>query len=749
MEFDQIGKYKIVGKIGQGAMGEVFKAQDLVLSRFVALKTISPNLVSDEQFHRRFEREAQSAAQLNHPNIVTVFEFSEDKGIVYLVMELLGGKDLKELIARRAVYHLEEKLHIAEQICDGLAFAHAKGVIHRDLKPANIHVLPNMTVKIMDFGLARLGVSEMTRTGTVMGTPNYMSPEQVRGDKVDARSDLFSVGAVFYELLSGHKPFDSASVHSILYEVLSNDPHPLSAFAPNLPPLILLIVDRALAKDPARRFQSAAEMRDALRAARRAVSAARAASALLAPGVDSDSTLVGADVQTIAQMGPPSSPSLSSIEHKPLIAGATALDLRTLTSVRSASETARPEPTLTGARLHPPVAPTARRWTVPVLSAAVLAVAAMGSAYWLLQRRTVTPTMAPGEIVREQEGILKEVLISSQVELARANLEDKDYREAAAQAERVVQLAPDNAEARQILSQAQGELTALDNAAREARASFQAGDANGASRALGRVMAIDPRHPVAVELSAALNQHFRAAAEDGRRAAEQSRLEAERARAGSLELYRTAQKTAREAEALLRRDQFAQATQKFLEAKDGYGRARRAAEVTMTTLPSPPPRVAAASTAPVTPPAPASVRPPQNAPPASVSAPPAATSAPVPTLAASPLSQSLPAPPNHAPAVLRVITDYGRALETRDVTLFKTLKPDLSGDEEKRLREAFKAIQSQRVSITIESVQIEGSRATVRVSRQDTLNGKSMRPLQQTFRLVEKDGTWTIQSIGQ
>jgi hypothetical protein len=169
----------------------------------------------------------------------------------------------------------------------------------------------------------------------------------------------------------------------------------------------------------------------------------------------------------------------------------------------------------------------------------------------------------------------------------------------------------------------------------------------------------------------------------------------------------------------------------------------------MTTLPSPPPRVAAASTAPVTPPAPASVRPPQNAPPASVSAPPAATSAPVPTLAASPLSQSLPAPPNHAPAVLRVITDYGRALETRDVTLFKTLKPDLSGDEEKRLREAFKAIQSQRVSITIESVQIEGSRATVRVSRQDTLNGKSMRPLQQTFRLVEKDGTWTIQSIGQ
>src|SRR5262249_17011460 len=150
-------------------------------------------------------------------------------------------------IARRAVPRLDDKLAVVEQILRGLAFAHAKGVIHRDLKPANVHVLPNATVKILDFGLARLGVSELTRTGTVMGTPNSMTPEQVGAEVVDARSDLFSVGAVLYELLAGRKPFDAESMHAILFEVLEHDPHPLRALVPDLPPLILPIVDRALA----------------------------------------------------------------------------------------------------------------------------------------------------------------------------------------------------------------------------------------------------------------------------------------------------------------------------------------------------------------------------------------------------------------------------------------------------------------------------------------------------------------------
>ena len=219
MNLDRIGKYRIVGKIGQGAMGEVYKAQDPLLNRFVAIKTIAPAFAAEPDFRRRFQREAQSAAQLNHPNIVTVFDFGEEDGLIYMAMELLEGRDLKDLIRSRDA-HLGDKLAIMEQLCDGLGFAHAKGVVHRDLKPGNIHVQPNGQVKILDFGLARLGDSDITRTGTVMGTPNYMSPEQIRGQKVDARSDVFSLGAVFYELLCHHRPFEADSDHDVRFQIV-------------------------------------------------------------------------------------------------------------------------------------------------------------------------------------------------------------------------------------------------------------------------------------------------------------------------------------------------------------------------------------------------------------------------------------------------------------------------------------------------------------------------------------------------
>ena len=205
MNLDHIGKYRVVGTIGKGAMGEVYKAKDPLLNRYVAIKTIAPALAADPDFRRRFQREAQSAAQLNHTNIVTVFDFGEEDGLTYMAMELLEGRDLKDAVRSRDL-RLGDKLSVMEQICDGLAFAHAKGVVHRDLKPGNIHLQPNGQVKILDFGLARLGESDMTKTGTVMGTPHYMSPEQVRGQKADARSDVFSLGAVFYEMLSHHRP---------------------------------------------------------------------------------------------------------------------------------------------------------------------------------------------------------------------------------------------------------------------------------------------------------------------------------------------------------------------------------------------------------------------------------------------------------------------------------------------------------------------------------------------------------------
>jgi len=205
MDFEKIGKYQIVGKIGHGAMGEVFKAHDPLLNRLIAVKTISGSAPAEGDARKRFLREAQSAARLNHPNIITVFDLGEDQGRVYMAMELLEGTDLREIINTQAVTDIGQKLDFMEQVCDGLAYAHDKQIVHRDLKPGNIHVQPSGQIKIMDFGLARLGASEMTATGTVMGTPNYMSPEQVRGEKADARSDIFSLGAVFYELLTAHK----------------------------------------------------------------------------------------------------------------------------------------------------------------------------------------------------------------------------------------------------------------------------------------------------------------------------------------------------------------------------------------------------------------------------------------------------------------------------------------------------------------------------------------------------------------
>ena len=297
MNLDRIGKYRIVGKIGKGAMGEVYKAQDPLLNRFVAIKTIAPAFAAEPDFRRRFQREAQSAAQLNHPNIVTVFDFGEEDGLIYMAMELLEGRDLRDLIRARDA-HLGDKLAIMEQLCDGLGFAHAKGVVHRDLKPGNIHVQPNGQVKILDFGLARLGDSDITRTGTVMGTPNYMSPEQIKGQKVDARSDVFSLGAVFYELLCHHRPFEAGSDHDVRFQIVEQSPEPIRRWAPEVPPALVAVVERALAKDLARRFADASEMGRALATARDAIEG----DTLAGPATrDADRTILQGGDATVVQ----------------------------------------------------------------------------------------------------------------------------------------------------------------------------------------------------------------------------------------------------------------------------------------------------------------------------------------------------------------------------------------------------------------------------------------------------------------
>jgi serine/threonine protein kinase len=264
MRIAQLGKYKIVDKLGQGAMGEVFRAHDPVLGRDVAVKITAGKLGGDEAARQRFLREARAAAQLNHPNIVTVYDFGEEQGVAYMAMELLEGTDLRALIEKGRIKDLEDKLAVMEQILDGLAFAHAKGLVHRDLKPANIHVLPNGQVKVMDFGLARRE-EDAAATGAVMGTPYYMAPETAQGQASTTRTDVFSLGAVFYELLSGKRPFTGPSIPAVLLAVATKDPEPLAQAAPQLPAALGPFVSRALAKNPDGRYADAAEMLEALR----------------------------------------------------------------------------------------------------------------------------------------------------------------------------------------------------------------------------------------------------------------------------------------------------------------------------------------------------------------------------------------------------------------------------------------------------------------------------------------------------
>jgi serine/threonine protein kinase len=573
MDLERIGKYRILGKIGQGAMGEVFKGQDPYLNRLVAIKTISASLAGDEEVRKRFLREAQSAAKLNHPHIITVYDFGEEQGKIYMAMELLEGKDLKDIIGGNVLSELNQKLDIMEQIGEGMAFAHANDLVHRDLKPANIHVQPSGQVKIMDFGLARFSSSDMTRTGMVMGTPHYMSPEQVRGEKADARSDIFSLGAVFYEFLSNHKPFDGDSMHTVLFHVLQDNPEPLRHWV-DLPPILVELVERALLKDPARRFQNGGRLRDAVRAVRRA----------LAEGREWETTLddeMGPELPEGVETG--SRTSLAGGERR--VVGSAALDLARAPDPTT-EKTRRTPQTLSarsgsGAGQGRAPAPAPSRLPIYMGAGAVVLVVAAAISYVLSSSRPERPAAGPPvtqDAAKEQIGALTQALVGNQVELARKKLEDKNYSAAVAQAERALKLDPKNTPAKQTLEEAQALLKDLDVAAQEARAALKAGDTGKAAQAFWKLLTIDPNHAAAEELARPLDRQFRAQAEEAQRLMGQSRGTAERVKAGSLEQFSEAVAAARAGEAFLAKRQFAQAARKFLDARDGFERARRLAQ---------------------------------------------------------------------------------------------------------------------------------------------------------------------------
>ena len=261
-----IGRYEIVAELGRGAMGVVYKARDPKIDRLVAVKTI--NLVGQDpeeerEFRARFFHEAQAAGRLSHPRIVTIFDAAEDPETQnpYIVMEYVPGHSLeKELAERTGKMALDQTLQLVEEIAEALDYAHAQGIVHRDIKPANILLSDDGHVKIADFGIAKFSLANITSAGHAMGTPAYMSPEQLSGEVVDGRSDLFSVGVILYTLLTGYKPFQGNSAMTVSYKVVNRDPVPVSALDADVPPTLDYVVSRAMAKDRKQRYQTGMEL---------------------------------------------------------------------------------------------------------------------------------------------------------------------------------------------------------------------------------------------------------------------------------------------------------------------------------------------------------------------------------------------------------------------------------------------------------------------------------------------------------
>ena len=300
-----LGRYEILSELGQGAMGTVYKARDPMLDRIVAIKTINLTLPKEElaEYEARFYQEAKAAGGLSHRNIVTIHDIGRSDRVAYMAMEFLEGQELRRLIQSRVPIQLTHALDIVAQVADGLQFAHDGQIIHRDIKPANIMVLNDGLVKITDFGIARMRNNEVkTMTGMILGSPKYMSPEQVSGKRADTRSDIFSLGVVLYEMLTGTSPFVADNIHGVMYQTMNFNPPAPRTLNPELPDVLNFVIAKALAKNLDDRYQKAKELSHDLRQAlsalsgestapRISVTTENAANASDAPFVESDSPL--------------------------------------------------------------------------------------------------------------------------------------------------------------------------------------------------------------------------------------------------------------------------------------------------------------------------------------------------------------------------------------------------------------------------------------------------------------------------
>lgn len=642
-----ISHYRISGQLGAGGMGVVYAGEDIRLGRPVALKFVPEDLTKDPTALERLRAEARAASALNHANICTVYDVGEYDGQPFIVMELLKGHTLRDGLTGGPL-KIHQIVDIGIQVADALDAAHAQGILHRDIKPANLFLVDRGVVKILDFGLAKhladgptgttvtTAPELLTAEGVTVGTVAYMSPEQVTGEQLDGRTDLFSLGVVLYESVTGHRPFTGKTSAVVLSAILNQSPVAPVVFNPQIPVRLQDVINNCLEKDRELRYQDAAGLRADLKRIRRD----------LESGHSNALKAVAASSQGDGRATPKSSRPNVRVDDVPSKGG---------------------------------IGPST--WFA-ALAAAVLTL--LGS-YWFGFRQPATP--APATTVAEVK-------------------------------------TPDNAEGRQAQTREQDRATTtlFDEAIARGNRLLASGDADGAFAALKTAREIDPGAPAVAELSERIVAQYKT-------------------RAGAVRSRPDQPRVATPAPA-----------------------PPQPASDSRPPDPQPPPAPEAARPRPVVPPAVESQ--PTVLPPTTPSAPepaPPAVQTPRPPEPASPRpeapSQSRAAESNPRPPVddddtmiRRVIETWGRAIEAKDLAMYRSVKPNLTAEEQRRIEDGFRAVTSQRVGITILGIDHRGQQAVVRLRRRDTALAEGRQQTsetQATITLVRSGSGWVISEIGR
>jgi predicted Ser/Thr protein kinase len=699
-----LSHYRIVGQIGTGGMGVVYSAEDARLGRQVALKFVSSDFSHDEQAIQRLRSEARAASALNHPNICTIYDIGEEDGHPFIVMELMKGRSLRERL-NSGPLKVAQLVDIGIEVADALHTAHSAGIIHRDVKPGNIFITERGHVKILDFGLAKLTPTLTTSTtadpaphtsatGVTHGTPAYMSPEQATAETLDGRTDLFSLGVVLYECATGHHPFPGKTSAVVLAGILDRSPASPLAHNPDLPVRLSEIISNCLEKDRELRYQSAADLRADLKRLRRDLD-----SGSIRPLERSGAGRVSSSAET-AQVQ-----TRATSTRTPVVADAGTAGL--------------------------PAAPRrspALLWTAGV--AAVIVIAAVAVALWpraASPPSQVTappasgpavdapPTQAPAASAPPERAATA-ASTEAHLTAARAGFSAGNYRAALASAREVLAIDPAHAEAAKIRDDATAMLGRFDTAIADTRRRLAAGDLEGAARSLEAARAIDVSSPTVLELTTRLGDASRARAAVDRPGARVPPPDVSRQPA----------------------------------APTPAPAPTAATPPAQSPAPAPPPVVSL-------PPAPTPADPVAAAP-KPPEAPPRAPPPPAKETVPSPPAAERAAPPPPAPAaketdesaIRQVISTYGRAIEGKDINLFRSIKPNLTPQEERRLQDSFRAVTSQRVSLTIISIDQKGDAAAAVVRRRDDIEAggrKQTNDTRQVLTLTRVASGWVITEI--